>query len=1034
MKGVATVSVLALAAATLVAPAQARKALPEVPDRIELGRNGAGDPCTAVRTWSDPVFSGSFNVGHSISCRGATAGRTVGLIRAVPQANAAVVDATFSCGATSTGNVAGIGAVEARRCFDKTLGMETVVTSFVNRGRYFVASVTPSVQGAAESALKVYLKLEKPNQDRNRTNAAAINIASLAPAPVTGERVDTVAAGPEEALEQGIGLVRQGLHLEASRLLNDALGRLPQDAAPSVRAGLELEAGIADSNLRFFDLASQHFGRADALLAANPGMDGSQLLQRRRQQYAALDQLNRRNFQEAIAALDQLTIAPSDPRYPLTDIVTLQRVNQSPQGAADANGLLTVPDANALSQIVIDAQANWARSVALLARGDAAGASESLDRAQRTFAALKGERISQVNISWLEARIERQRARIAIQRQDYGAAVSAYDRAINSLGRSGIGGTILAELQLDRVAALSRSGADKRVLMDQFAQVIDSLIETRATGSSLPPSIEQYLDLLVKDAAENPGGPAAERYFRAVQAVGDPATARQFNQLQSVVTSDGSLSTRIQDRAELERELTRIRFETSGETSLSGDARKALDDRRKVAEDALIAIDTELQSNAAFRATDDRPASIAELRGLLREGEAYWKVTEVSGHAFGIVIDRNNAQIYRIGAPLPALRKIADDVRKSIDGTDSDLVAFKVGDSYALYALLAGPAAAQLQSARAIIVEPSGPLERLPAGVLVDSLASVQAYRRTARKAPFDFSNVSFLAKRVTLASSLSPRSFVVARNLPVSNAPQPFIGFAQHVPLPMTVSYGGTLISIGTGCVIEKSAVAALSNQLEPISPREVEIAEAALGFPNAPKVTGDAFNDAALVQRTDLDQFQVLHFATHGIEEGKWGCAKSPPALVTSIGGEGSDGLLSFSEIARMKLNANLVVLSACDTATGVNTGQQALSSGQEQVGATLQGLVRAFLAANARAVLATYWQVSSEGETDQLVRAFYTTGRTADIGSALRSAQTALIAQPQYSHPFFWGAYFVVGDASKSMLSGTQSAARASVSGAR
>jgi CHAT domain-containing protein len=149
-------------------------------------------------------------------------------------------------------------------------------------------------------------------------------------------------------------------------------------------------------------------------------------------------------------------------------------------------------------------------------------------------------------------------------------------------------------------------------------------------------------------------------------------------------------------------------------------------------------------------------------------------------------------------------------------------------------------------------------------------------------------------------------------------------------------------------------------------------------------------------------------------------FGCRKSPPALLTSIGESGSDGLLSFDEIARLRLDANLVVLSACDTASGVRDEALARQSGQEEGGSTLEGLVRAFLTANSRAVLATYWQVSAAAETNDLVRTFYTSARRENIGASLRTAQQQLMRNPEFSHPFYWGAYFVVGDSSKMMLS--------------
>ena len=117
------------------------------------------------------------------------------------------------------------------------------------------------------------------------------------------------------------------------------------------------------------------------------------------------------------------------------------------------------------------------------------------------------------------------------------------------------------------------------------------------------------------------------------------------------------------------------------------------------------------------------------------------------------------------------------------------------------------------------------------------------------------------------------------------------------------------------------------------------------------------------------------------------------------------------------------------ACDTAAGVRDEALARSAGQEEAGATLDGLVRAFLAANARAVMATYWQVSAEKESDEFIRAFYTRARTGTLGQAMQAAQQALIAQPTYSHPFYWAPYFLVGDSSKTALSATPSSPAAS-----
>ncbi|WP_155265195.1 CHAT domain-containing protein, partial [Sphingomonas segetis] len=223
----------------------------------------------------------------------------------------------------------------------------------------------------------------------------------------------------------------------------------------------------------------------------------------------------------------------------------------------------------------------------------------------------------------------------------------------------------------------------------------------------------------------------------------------------------------------------------------------------------------------------------------------------------------------------------------------------------------------------------------------------------------------------------------------------------------------------VGDLCYADSAALRELAASAPPIPAAEVRMAAAALGDPNAPLVTQAAFTDDAVENMTDLGDYAILHFATHGLEEGVWGCLKSPPGLVTSFGDANSDGLLSFDEIAGLRLDANLVVLSACDTGSGIRNQDIARLSGQEEAGSTLEGLVRAFLTANARAVLATHWEVPVTEGTPELMERFYTSARTADIGTSLETAKRGLMAQPKYSHPLYWGAFFIVGDARKSAL---------------
>jgi len=299
---------------------------------------------------------------------------------------------------------------------------------------------------------------------------------------------------------------------------------------------------------------------------------------------------------------------------------------------------------------------------------------------------------------------------------------------------------------------------------------------------------------------------------------------------------------------------------------------------------------------------------------------------------------------------------------------------------------------------------------------------------------------VKFLGRQADLITALSPRSFLLERNdVTASDAVKPFLGLGQNAPAPeVSARLAQMPINPGAACPIRYSDWIQRYNSNKPISVQEILLAANELGVATPKVISGDQFTNAMIKAESDngeLAQYQVLHFATHGIPaspmEGD-GCEASvPPSLVTSVvppaedGSFVSNGLLSFEDVARLRLNANLVVLAACETASGVSTIQGRLA-GQEESAPTLDGLVRAFLAAHSRAVMATFWRVP-DTQTAEMMVAFYRAGREASIARALRDAQTSLIRQPAASHPYYWAAYFVVGDGAKTMLTASGAGAQ-------
>jgi CHAT domain-containing protein len=171
----------------------------------------------------------------------------------------------------------------------------------------------------------------------------------------------------------------------------------------------------------------------------------------------------------------------------------------------------------------------------------------------------------------------------------------------------------------------------------------------------------------------------------------------------------------------------------------------------------------------------------------------------------------------------------------------------------------------------------------------------------------------------------------------------------------------------------------------------------------------------------RSALQDYRIVHFATHGaVVDAVWQF-KEPGLILTpptdDEQSEDDDGYLAASEVAQLHLDANWVILSACNTAAGTGSDKEALS-----------GLASAFFYAGARAILASHWEVSTNAAVDLTTRAVREMTSAPGIGraEALRSAISGLLDDARRTadehsravrlHPSFWGAFVLVGEGSQ------------------
>jgi CHAT domain-containing protein len=169
-------------------------------------------------------------------------------------------------------------------------------------------------------------------------------------------------------------------------------------------------------------------------------------------------------------------------------------------------------------------------------------------------------------------------------------------------------------------------------------------------------------------------------------------------------------------------------------------------------------------------------------------------------------------------------------------------------------------------------------------------------------------------------------------------------------------------------------------------------------------------------LSETGELANYRILHFATHGLLAGQLSGTREPGLILTpppSNATRQDDGYLSASEIATLKLDADWVILSACNTAGG---------AGEDKAAEALSGLARVFFYAGARALLVSHWEVDSDAAVQLVTGAAEALAKDQRLGraEALRQAVLTVMADSTrppdwvpFSHPAVWAPFVVVGE---------------------
>lgn len=419
----------------------------------------------------------------------------------------------------------------------------------------------------------------------------------------------------------------------------------------------------------------------------------------------------------------------------------------------------------------------------------------------------------------------------------------------------------------------------------------------------------------------------------------------------------------------------------------------ALDAEMKAIAARVAGLERDVQAAAPrYNQILDAPVDAAQVRSTLGPGEILVQVLIGPDGALGFALDGDGIEAYAINITDRSARQMVKQLRAPFDaGTFGD---YDLEAAHDLFVLLFAPVRERLARADHLIFIPSGPLLSFPPALLVEDAPGGNTAAR-------DYTQAAWLVRRHALTVSPSVQSFFNLRSTHVaSRARKPFVGFGDFVPA-RDVDTVLAMRGLPAGCRADVQTVA--NAPALPNTAAELRAVAAALGTSER-LVLGAAFSEEG-VRTAGLDDYRVIYFATHGLLPYELNCWNEPSLITSKPPGEKSDGLLTAGEIIDLRLDADLVVLSACNTG-GPGTG----SSGE-----SLSGLARAFFYAGARSMLVTHWPIPDEPTVRLMASTFRRLGSGSAVSpaEALRQSQLELIADPRSAHPLNWGAFALVND---------------------
>lgn len=979
MRPTACLLILATAAllpAAMTADAQVR--LKEIGDEVGVGRNLSGEECklrlterlTAANVPIErfALFCGTWRQPSALaqSFRGSDRFNPVAFI-ADSNWSRAYLQRLADCDAPQPGAVLSGTPAAFRTCRHRDVGFPVVAFTTRFEGTIWTMETLPTNLAVAERAIAVMSGKEPPGEAREGSRTALIRswetIHKTDAARITASDAHVVSELRELGLSQ-VYARRLGDAEKTFRQLLDAWGRLIGNDHPSL-GRIYGDLGLTYYLMGRFEDSERVLEEASKRARLSPRADDEGLVLTYRGGLAL-----RMGDKEAALSLvrqglqvrrDRKLNARSLGQSVLFELEALNSLGRYEEAvtAGEETLRLLIPGFGRAHPLI--GNAHVALGIAKLRLGRLPEARAEMEKAVALRERLFGDGV-RLGQALLEL------ARVVREEADATAAYPIIERAIAVTAKESSGGL--------------------GITSEQAGMAIATLLKAAAETPGQAPRALELAAIVAQQPDAGVTSDAINKMAARLEA-GDAATGSAARALQDANKREIEIRTR----------LARLQSPEQGETRDAGGERQLQAELEKAVAEVANA-EQRLQASfpryASLVAT--RPAMPAELGKLLKANEALVQILPTRWGTYTIVI-RASGKV-TVGASASRDQAIEEQVAKLRAGLDwqgGRERQFDLALAHRLYTDLFGGVQAALAGATKLIVVPSGALQSLPLGVLLSDPPKGAGY-----------AGQPWLARRHAVAVATSLRAFAELRRAGAKPpAPEPYIGIGD----PSFAGAAGDQRGLGEvlgACRMDEGIDPAALRKLPRLAEtaEEVQAVARALGAQAAAVIIGAKATEAA-VTTTDLSRYRVVHFATHGLLAGEARCLNEPAlALAPPARRVGRvDGLLDASEVANLRLDADWVVLSACNTA----------GPGGELAGEALSGLARAFFYAGARAVLASHWPVFSKPTTALMTRTFeaYASKREAGRAAALREGMLTLMDQPATAHPAVWAPFVVVAD---------------------